>query len=131
MSRGGAKRILLVDDQADNRNLVRQICEWLGYQLTEAVNGEEAIRFARADLPDLILMDLELPELDGWAATVEIKANPATQGIPVIAVSAHVMPGERARALAAGCDDYVAKPISLEPFRELLGRYLGSGGAGR
>ncbi len=122
------KQILLVEDEPDNRNLISQICDWLGYRLIEAVNGEEGIRIAMAVRPDLILMDLSLPVLDGWAATAALKSSPATIGIPIIAFTAHILPGERARALAAGCDEYISKPIELARFRDVLEFYLGKGG---
>ncbi|MBM3269738.1 MAG: response regulator [Candidatus Sericytochromatia bacterium] len=119
--------ILAVDDNADNRNLVRQLCAHLGYGSREAADGLEAMRLARAERPDLIVMDLALPYLDGWEATARLKADPATRGIPVVAVSAHVTRADRERALAAGCVEFLPKPIELEGFRSMLARYLAPG----
>jgi CheY-like chemotaxis protein len=107
-------RILYVEDNADN---VYMLSRWLkrqGFEIAVAVDGERGVAAARDDRPDLILMDLSLPGVDGWEATRRIKAAPATRAIPVIALSAHVMAGDRERALAAGCDDYDSKPVDFE-----------------
>ena len=126
-----AKRatILLVEDVEDNRGLVRQLAAYMGLALIEAGDGEEGVRLAKEALPDLILMDLSLPVLDGWAATARLKADPATAHIPVIALTAHAMQGDEQRAREAGCDGYVTKPISLLPFKALLERVLQLGAA--
>lgn len=121
--------ILLVEDVEDNRGLVRQLAAYMGLGLIEAVDGEEGVRLAREAQPDLILMDLSLPVLDGWAATAMLKGDPATAHIPVIALTAHAMQGDEQRAREAGCDGYVTKPISLLPFKALLERVLQPGAA--
>ena len=120
--------VLLVEDVEDNRGLIRQLAAHMGLRLVEAGDGAEGVRLAKAEQPDLILMDLSLPVLDGWAATAMLKADTATSGIPVIALTAHAMHGDEARAREAGCDGYVTKPISLVPFKAMLERLLGLGG---
>lgn len=104
------KKILVVDDMPDNRELFLQYLED-DYHVVEAMDGREAIAMAVEHIPDLILMDLSLPVMTGWEATQHIKANSTTKKIPVIALTAHAMTGDREKALAAGCDDYLTKPI--------------------
>ena len=106
-------RILVVEDNRDNMMLITDLLQTLEYVVIQAGDGQSGVTLAEAELPDLILMDLSLPVMDGWAATRQIKANPALQHIPIIALTAHAMVGDRERALAAGCDDYLAKPIDL------------------
>jgi two-component system cell cycle response regulator DivK len=106
-------RILVVEDNRDNMMLITDLLQTLEYVVIQAGDGQSGVKLAEAELPDLILMDLSLPVMDGWAATRQIKANPALQHIPIIALTAHAMVGDRERALAAGCDDYLAKPIDL------------------
>jgi two-component system cell cycle response regulator DivK len=112
-------RILLVEDNEMNRDMLARRLERRGYQVTVAVDGNEGVRLAQVAPPDLILMDMSLPRLDGWEATRQLKAASATRAIPIIALTAHVMSGDREKALAAGCDDYDTKPIE---FRRLLGK---------
>jgi two-component system cell cycle response regulator DivK len=119
------KKVLLVEDSADNRGLIRQIAEMLDVELLEATNGEEGVRMAQALHPDLILMDLSLPVLNGWEATARLKAAPDTAHIPVVALTAHAMEGDEAKARAAGCDGYVTKPISVPTFSQMLDQMLG------
>jgi two-component system cell cycle response regulator DivK len=118
------RTILLVEDSEDNRGIIRELAEWMDIELLEAVDGEAGVLLATTALPDLILMDLSLPVLDGWEATRRLKANPHTAGIPVIALTAHAMAGDEAKARAAGCDGYITKPISIGPFQETLERFL-------
>ncbi|MFN3429255.1 MAG: response regulator [Candidatus Sericytochromatia bacterium] len=118
------KVILLVEDNADNRRLVLRLVEDFEATVIEADNGAEGVRLAQSEVPDLILMDLSLPVMDGWEATRRIKADTLTRAIPVIALTAHAMDGDRDKALAAGCDDYISKPIQVGPFLALLERYL-------
>jgi two-component system cell cycle response regulator DivK len=106
-------RILVVEDNRDNMMLITDLLQTLEYVVIQAGDGQSGVKLAEAELPDLILMDLSLPVMDGWAATRQIKANPTLQHIPIIALTAHAMVGDRERALAAGCDDYLAKPIDL------------------
>lgn len=116
--------VLHVEDLEDNRGLVRQLIARVGARLLEAVDGEEGVRLARREKPDLILMDLSLPVLDGWQATTLLKADPETKGIPIVALTAHAMAGDEQRARQAGCDDYMAKPIDPEKLQTLLREYL-------
>ena len=106
------KRILLVEDAPMSIAVVRKEIEFLGYECVVAKDGQEAVRKASKHVPDLILMDISLPKMDGLQATAEIRKNPRTEGIPIIAVTARAMPGDRERCLEAGCDEYMAKPLS-------------------
>ena len=114
MSKG---RILIVEDNMDNYELMRFMLEHNSYEVFLAVNGRDGVNAAMRQMPDLILMDLSMPEMDGWDATRHIKADPATKHIRIFAVTAHALPGDRKRALEAGCDDYIVKPLDL---RELV-----------
>ena len=104
-------RILYIEDNEDNVYMLARRLRRRGYEVVVASDGEKGVEMARADAPSLILMDLSLPVLDGWAATRELKAAPETRHVPVIAISAHAMEGDRESALAAGCDDYDTKPV--------------------
>lgn len=106
-----AGTVLLVEDNADNRIIYRTILEHEGYRVLEAGDGAEALRIAREDLPSLILMDISIPIVDGWEATRRLKADVLTSAIPVIALTAHALVTDRAKAEEAGCDGYLAKPI--------------------
>ena len=112
-------KILLVEDNEMNRDMLTRRLERRGYQVVIAIDGDQGVRRAQAEAPDLILMDMSLPVLDGWEATRRLRAMPATQAIPIIALTAHAMAGDREKALAAGCDDYDTKPIE---FARLLGK---------
>ena len=112
-------KLLLVEDNEMNRDMLSRRLERRGYEVVTAVDGEEGLRLARSEAPALILMDMSLPVLDGWEATRQLKATPATRGIPVIALTAHAMAGDREKAMAAGCDDFDTKPIE---FARLLGK---------
>jgi two-component system cell cycle response regulator DivK len=114
-----SKRILVVEDTEDNRRILRDLLTHAGFALIEAGDGESGVAMAEAERPDLILMDMQLPLLNGYDATRRIKANPATRHIPVIAVTSYALSGDEAKAVAAGCDGYVAKPFSP---RDLLAR---------
>lgn len=121
-----AKRsVLVVEDNADNRTLMMDLFISLGYDVFEAPDGMQGVRLAFEKKPTLILMDLSLPEKDGWQATRELKADPETAQIPVIALTAHAMTGDRERALEAGCDDYLAKPINLMELLDTIEKYVG------
>jgi two-component system cell cycle response regulator DivK len=119
-------KILLVEDNDMNRDMLSRRLTRTGYEVVVAVNGQEGVDLAKSARPDLILMDLSLPIIDGWEATRRIKADPATAEIPVIALTAHAMVEERERAMAAGCDDFDIKPVDfprlLEKVKALLGR---------
>jgi two-component system cell cycle response regulator DivK len=105
-------RILVVDDHEDNRRILRDLLGSAGFEVIEATNGEEAVARAEGMAPDLILMDIQLPGIDGYEATRRIKANPALRRIPLIVVTSYALSGDDAKALAAGADAYVAKPFS-------------------
>ena len=106
-------KILLVEDNEMNRDMLSRRLERKGYEVVIAVNGQEGVELVSSTRPDLILMDLSLPIIDGWEATRRIKADPATAGIPVIALTAHAMAEDRVKAMAAGCDDFDIKPVDL------------------
>ena len=102
--------ILLVEDNEDNLHIYSTILNYAGYRVVEATDGEAGLASARSNLPDLVLMDVSLPKMDGYEATRQLKADPATAHIPIIALTAHALPADRERALQAGCDGYIAKP---------------------
>jgi CheY-like chemotaxis protein len=112
-------RILLVEDNEMNRDMLSRRLQRKGYEVMIAVDGEAGLTMAASERPDLILMDMSLPVLDGWEATRRLKGEPNTASIPIIALTAHVMGGDRDKALAAGCDDYDSKPVD---FERLLGK---------
>jgi len=119
------KRILVVEDQEDLRGVLRDLLTGSGYAVLEAPDGQSGIATAKADRPDLILMDIQMPVLDGYEATRQIKADPAVKATPIIAVSSFAMKGDEEKARAAGCDHYVTKPYSplqlLRTIRSVLG----------
>ena len=106
-------KILLVEDNEMNRDMLSRRLERRGYQVVAAADGSEGVDCARSEAPDLILMDMSLPVLDGWEATRQLKGTPETRSIPIIALTAHAMSGDREKAMEAGCDDYDTKPIEL------------------
>ena len=107
-------KILLVEDNEMNRDMLSRRLQRRGYEVVIAVDGEQGVALARSENPELILMDISLPDLDGWEATRQIKASPETQSIPVLALTAHAMSGDREKCLEAGCEDYDTKPVDLE-----------------
>lgn len=113
-------KILYVEDNEDNVYVMRGRLTRLGFAVVVATDGEQGVAMAETEAPDLILMDLRLPGIDGWEATRRLKAAPATKAIPVIALSAHAMAGDREKALAAGCDDYDTKPIDFPKLVERI-----------
>jgi two-component system cell cycle response regulator DivK len=119
-----SKRVLVVEDQEDNRRIMRDLLSSAGYEIIEAVSGEEGVALAESQRPDLILMDIQLPGLDGYEATRRIKAKPDLAGIPIIVVTSYALSGDDVKAHQAGCDDYVTKPYSprslLAKIREHL-----------
>ena len=119
-------KILLVEDNEMNRDMLSRRLERKGFEVVIAVDGQAGIDMASSTSPDIILMDLSLPVIDGWEATRKIKADPATQSIPVIALTAHAMAGDEQKALEAGCDDYDTKPIDLKRLLGKIGNLLGS-----
>jgi CheY-like chemotaxis protein len=121
---GAMARVLLVEDNEMNRDMLSRRLQRRGYEIVLAVDGQEAVDKAQAERPDLILMDMSLPVLDGWEATRRIKDSPAA-AIPIIALTAHAMAGDRERALAAGCDDYDTKPIEFARLLSKMEALLG------
>ena len=119
-------KVLLVEDNEMNRDMLTRRLERKGYEVVIAVDGQAGIDMASSSNPDIILMDLSLPVIDGWEATRKIKADPATQPIPVIALTAHAMAGDEQKALEAGCDDYDTKPIDLKRLLGKIGNLLGT-----
>jgi len=116
--------VLLVEDNLHNRRIFSGVLQHFGFAVVEAVNGAEAVELARQRRPDLILMDLSLPGLDGWAATRQIKDTPELASTPIIALTAHAMPDDEERAREAGCDGYLAKPISPKKVAAEVSRLL-------
>lgn len=119
-----SKRILVVEDQEDNRRIVRDLLTSVGYEIIEALTGEDGVQAAATHVPDLILMDIQLPVIDGYEATRRIKAKPELQHIPIIAVTSYALSGDDVKAFEAGCNGYVSKPFSpralLAKIREFL-----------
>lgn len=118
------KRILLIEDNAVNRRLAQFLLKSKGYEVWEATTASEAFATLKERRPDLILMDIQLPEVDGLTATRHLKADPATQDIPVVAVTSYAMKGDETRALEAGCSGYVTKPIDKTLFLDTVARVL-------
>jgi two-component system cell cycle response regulator DivK len=119
-----APRILIVEDNQDNRELIVKALRINGYKVIEAVDGEEAIEKAKSERPDLILMDLFIPKIDGYEVTRRLKGNDEFKNIPVIACTAHAMKGDMEDALAAGCDGYIPKPIDVRQLSNQINSFL-------
>ena len=119
-----SRRILVVEDQEDNRQIVRDLLTANDYEMTEAENGQEALAAVAKDRPDLILMDIQLPVMDGYEATRRIKADPSLSSIPVIAVTSYALSGDEEKARAAGCNDFVPKPYSPRQLLAKIRQYL-------
>ena len=119
-----SKRILVVEDQADNRQIIRDLLDSAGYEMTEAWDGEAGVSAAKEQHPDLILMDIQLPHMDGYEATRRIKADPELNSIPIIAVTSYALSGDDGKAHAAGCDAYVTKPYSPRELLAKIRQYL-------
>lgn len=123
-------RVLIVEDNVDNFELVRFLLERAGYQVLSAANGVEGVETTKREQPDLVLMDLSMPEMDGWKATAHLKSDEATRHIPVLALTAHTLPGDRKRAIDAGCDGYISKPINVASFDKLVATLVRQARAG-
>ena len=119
-----SKRILVVEDQEDNRQIIRDLLSATDYEITEAISGEEALVAVAERRPDLILMDIQLPIMDGYEATRRIRAEPGLQSVPIIAVTSYALSGEEQKARAAGCTDYVPKPYSPRQLLAKIREYL-------
>ena len=120
-------KVLVVEDNEMNRDMLSRRLQRRGYEVVISVDGEDGVNKAQSEAPDIILMDMDLPVLDGWAATKMLKAAPETQSIPVIALTAHAMAGDREKALEAGCDDYDTKPVEFARLVEKMEKLLGKG----
>ena len=126
-----AQKVLLnVEDNEANRKIVRYLFASKGYKVIEAVDGEEGVRMAEQERPDIILMDVQLPKLDGYEAARRIKAHPELRDIPIIAVTSFALSGDDVKAMEAGCDDYVAKPFKPRDLLEKVEKILGAKGVG-
>lgn len=117
-------RILIVEDNEDNLDMISRRLERRGFQIVAARNGEEGVQCAHDQMPDIVLMDIDLPIMDGYEATRQIKASPATRHIPVVALTANAMVGDMEKTLAAGCDAYESKPVDFPHLMETLHRFL-------
>ena len=116
--------ILVIEDNEKNRKLIKVVLKARGYKIIEAEDAETAMDQLKKDIPDLILMDIGLPEMDGFELTRLIKRDKTTKDVPIIAVTAHAMKGEKEKTLEAGCDDYVSKPIDINEFQKTVARVL-------
>ncbi len=121
---GPLKKVLVVEDDQDNREMVLKVLKHNGYRAVEAVDGQEAIEKAEAENPDLILLDLYIPKMDGYEVTRRLKGDRDLKHIPIIALTAHAMKGNREEALAAGCDGYIAKPINVRELPQKIEHFL-------
>lgn len=119
-------RILLVEDNDFNRDMLSRRLKRRGYEIVDAADGEQAVRLAGTQVPDLILMDINLPGMDGWEATRRIRAKESTAGIPIIALTAHAMSGDREKTIGAGCDEYETKPVNFEGLLAKMEALLGA-----
>jgi two-component system cell cycle response regulator DivK len=117
-------KILHVEDNPDNRLLVRRVLQAAGYTVLEASDARQALDVLRLQIPDLILMDINLPEIDGYTLTRQLKARPELANVPIIAMTAYALRGDRERSLAAGCDDYIEKPIDVDSLSKQIDRFL-------
>jgi two-component system cell cycle response regulator DivK len=123
-------RILHVEDNADNRHLVRRVLESEGYEVVEAANGTQALEFLNAQEIDLALMDINMPDIDGYTLAARIRSTPRFATLPILAMTANVMHGDRERSLAAGCDGYIQKPIDIDILSMQIERYIRRNGHG-
>ncbi len=124
ITEGSLKKVLVVEDNQDNREMVVKALKFNGYQVIEAVDGQEAIEKAKAENPDLILLDIYLPKMDGYEVTKRLKGDYEVRSIPIIALTAHAMKGNREEALAAGCDGYIPKPIDVRELPKQIEHFL-------
>ncbi|MDI6890978.1 MAG: response regulator [Thermodesulfovibrionales bacterium] len=123
-TKGDPKKILIVDDNQDSRELVVKILKSKGYQMIEATDGEEALEKAVSERPDLILMDISIPKIDGFEVTRRLKSQEEFKDLPIVALTAHAMRGDREKALEAGCEGYISKPINVRELPERIRSYL-------
>jgi len=118
------KRILVVEDHEDNRQILRDLLDHAGYDMVEAEDGEQALAAAARDRPDLILLDIQLPLIDGYEVTRRLKADPVLKATPIIVITSYALSGDEAKAYAAGCDTYISKPYDPNALLEIIRRYL-------
>lgn len=118
------QKILVIEDNRDNFRLVKFLLEREGHEIIGASDGLTGIRLAKEESPDLILLDMEIPEIDGWEAARQLKQFPSTKDIPLVALTAHTLPGDKRKALEAGCNGYIAKPIDVPNFTDQIKEYL-------
>lgn len=121
---GLPKKILIVDDNQDSRELVAKILKKMGYQIIDAVDGEEALEKAIAENPDLILMDISIPKIDGYEVTRRLKSQVSFKDTPIIALTAHAMKGDKEKAMEAGCEGYISKPINIHELPNQIKSHL-------
>ena len=124
VDKASSPKILVVEDNQDNREMVVKVLKFNGYQVVEAVDGEEAIEKAKTEHPDLILLDIFLPKMDGYEATRRLKGDTSLRNIPIIALTAHAMKGSMEEALAVGCDGYIPKPIDVRELPKQIQHFL-------
>jgi len=124
IGKGSASKILVVEDNQDNREMVVKVLKFNGYEVIEAVDGEEGIEKAKTEAPALILLDIYLPKMDGYEVAKRLKNDTGLRDIPVIALTAHAMKGNREQALAAGCDGYISKPIDIRELPKQIEQFL-------
>jgi two-component system cell cycle response regulator DivK len=122
------KQILIIEDNHDIHELVRFLLEQAGHDVLAAYDGLSGVKLANEEKPDMILLDLAIPELDGWEVAKQVRANPEMQSTPMVALTARTLPDELKRALDAGCNGYISKPINVESFREMVEEYLAPAG---
>ncbi len=125
MGEKSGKTVLLVEDNEDNLVVYRTILEHVGFRVIEARDGEEGVSRARSQQPDIILMDISIPKMDGWEATQRLKGDDATAGIPIIALTAHALEEDRVKAMRAGCDGYLAKPVEPRRVVQEVEKFIG------
>lgn len=125
MSEASKKTVLLVEDNEDNLVVYRTILEHVGYRVVEARDGEEGVSRAHSEQPDIILMDISIPKMDGWEATTRLKADDGTAAIPIVALTAHALEEDRAKAMRAGCDGYLAKPVEPRRVVQEVEKFIG------
>ena len=120
----GSKTVLHIEDNFDNRLLVRRLLQSDGFEVMEAENAHQAMEALKAIIPDIILMDINMPDIDGYTLTLQIKSTPALQNIPIVAITANVMRGDREKVFKAGCDGYIEKPIDVDRFIDQVAAFL-------
>ncbi len=121
---GGAKSVLHIEDNSENRLLVRRLLQADGFEVLEAENARQALEALRTIIPDIILLDINMPDMDGYTLTSKIKSTPALHNIPIVAITANVMRGDREKVFKAGCDGYIEKPIDVDRFCEQVFAFL-------